>query len=101
MPVAMLLFIVVLFVVLTPGILLTLPPKGSKLTVAIVHGIVFALAYNFLYKAVWSILYEGFQSPPAAAITQQQTMVAQDAKGLPVGIGFGPRSFDTVSSRSR
>ena len=101
MPVAMLLFIVALFVVLTPGILLTLPPKSSKLTVAIVHGIVFALAYNFLYKAVWSILYEGFQSPAAAAIAQQQAMVAQDSKGLAVGMGFGPRSFDTASTRSR
>uniref|UniRef100_A0A6C0KW01 Uncharacterized protein n=1 Tax=viral metagenome TaxID=1070528 RepID=A0A6C0KW01_9ZZZZ len=35
-------FVVLLFVVLTPGILLRLPPKGDKFTVAIVHGVVFA-----------------------------------------------------------
>jgi len=85
MAVAMLLFIVVLFVVLTPGVLLTLPPKGSKLTVAVVHGIVFALAYNFLYKAVWSILYEGFQDVPSEKIQQVQTMASQAARAIPQG----------------
>jgi hypothetical protein len=39
----MFLYVVILFVLLTPGILLSLPPKGSKWTVAIVHGLVFAL----------------------------------------------------------
>jgi hypothetical protein len=39
------LYLVFLFVVLTPGILLTIPPKGSKLVVAVVHGLVFALVY--------------------------------------------------------
>jgi hypothetical protein len=33
----------ILFVLLTPGIVLRLPPKGGKYTVAIVHGIVMAL----------------------------------------------------------
>ena len=96
MPVAMLLFIATLFVLLTPGILLTLPPNGSKLIVAIVHGTVFALTYNFLYKAVWRLLYEGFQSPSAASIAQQQTMVDSTAAGLAVGIGFNPTSFNTA-----
>lgn len=42
------LFIVLaaLFVVLTPGILLRLPANGSKLKVAIVHGLVFALIWS-------------------------------------------------------
>ena len=39
------LYLVFLFVVLTPGILLTIPSKGSKLVVAVVHGLVFALVY--------------------------------------------------------
>jgi len=43
---------VVLFVILTPGILLRLPPGGGKLTVAVVHGIVFALVTHFSYKTV-------------------------------------------------
>jgi len=45
------LFIVVLFVLLTPNVLLRLPPKGGKWTVAIVHGLVFAfiLHYSYMY----------------------------------------------------
>ena len=47
------LYMVFLFVVLSPGILLTLPPKGSKLVVATVHGLVFALVYCLTYNTVW------------------------------------------------
>jgi hypothetical protein len=43
-------FVVVLFVLLTPDILLHLPPKGSKFVVALVHGIVFAFILCFTYK---------------------------------------------------
>ena len=45
------LFVFVLFVLLTPNILLRLPPKGGKWTVAIVHGLVFAfiLHYSYMY----------------------------------------------------
>jgi hypothetical protein len=55
------LYVAVLFVVLTPGVLLTLPKGGSKLTVAVVHGLVFALVFHFTHKFVWKAL-EGFQS---------------------------------------
>jgi len=41
------LFAFVLFFVLTPGILLTLPPKTSKLMVAAVHAILFSLVFVF------------------------------------------------------
>lgn len=44
----MIAFIVFLFVVLTPGVILTLPPNGSKTTVAMVHGILFAFIYYFI-----------------------------------------------------
>ena len=60
----MLLYIVVLFVVLTPGILLTLPPKGSKLVVAIVHAIIFAIILCFTYKLVKRLIREGFEGGP-------------------------------------
>jgi len=43
------LFVIVLFVLLTPNILLRLPPKGGKWTVAIVHGLVFAFVLHFSY----------------------------------------------------
>ena len=38
----------VLFFLLTPGILVSLPPGGNKMTVAAVHAIVFALAHKFV-----------------------------------------------------
>jgi amino acid transporter len=41
--------IIIIFVGLTPGIFLRLPSNGSKLTVAIVHGIIFALLMQVLY----------------------------------------------------
>lgn len=47
------LYTALLFFVLTPGILLSLPQGGSKMTVAAVHAVVFALVYHFTHKAVW------------------------------------------------
>lgn len=49
-----LLYIAVLFFVLTPGILLSLPSGGSKTTVAAVHALVFSLILHFTYKIVWN-----------------------------------------------
>ena len=42
-----------LFFVLTPGILLSLPPKSKPITVAIVHAIVFAIVWHFTSHLVW------------------------------------------------
>ena len=66
MDLLMSLFVAALFVALTPGVLLTLPSKGSKLTVAVVHGLVFAIVYHFTHKAVFNYLYEGFATVPRA-----------------------------------
>lgn len=46
-------FVAVLFFVLTPGVLVSLPPKSSKLVVAGTHAIVFALAWTLIHKSVW------------------------------------------------
>lgn len=56
-------YIAVLFFVLTPGILVTLPPKSSKLIVAGFHAIVFALVWHFTHKMVWKLSSgrEGFE----------------------------------------
>jgi hypothetical protein len=54
-----LVFVVLLFVALTPGVLLRLPPGGSKLTVAAVHGVVFALVYHFTHHAAYAMLGAG------------------------------------------
>ena len=43
-------FSVLLFFVLTPGVLLRLPPNGSKYVVALVHGLVFALLFTLSFK---------------------------------------------------
>ena len=53
------LFIAVLFYVLTPGILLTLPKGGSKMMVAATHAVVFALVFHFTHKMAWKA-FEGF-----------------------------------------
>ena len=50
-------YIFVLFFILTPGILLRLPPKGSKMTVALVHGGVFALIYHFTHRYISQFMY--------------------------------------------
>ena len=45
----------ILFFILTPAILIRLPPGGSKWTVAAVHAIVFAIIFHFTHKIVWRI----------------------------------------------
>lgn len=59
----MLAYVAVLFYVLTPGILLRIPQNGSKMMVAAVHAVVFALAYKFTHRFVWRMT-EGFAAPP-------------------------------------
>ena len=45
----------ILFFLLTPAILVRLPPGGSKWTVAAVHAIVFAILFHFTHKFVWRL----------------------------------------------
>lgn len=52
MEIVMFVYAFLLFFVLTPGILLSLPPKGSKIVVALTHAFVFALVFHFTYKIV-------------------------------------------------
>ena len=63
MNLVMSLYLVLLFVLLTPGVLLTLPKGGSRLTVAAVHGVVFVLVYYLTYRlaAGFSASLDGFQ----------------------------------------
>lgn len=44
----------ILFVLLTPGLLLRIPPKGPLLTAAIVHAIVFAILFYFIGIFIYS-----------------------------------------------
>jgi hypothetical protein len=50
-------YVAFLFVLLTPGILVRLPSRGSLITVALVHGVVFAIIYHFTHKLVWRATY--------------------------------------------
>jgi hypothetical protein len=62
MSIALFVYAFLLFFVLTPGILLSLPPKGSKIVVALTHAFVFALVWHFTHKLVWRSthgLFEG------------------------------------------
>lgn len=58
------LYVALLFVLLTPGILITLPPGASKLTAAVTHGLVFAVVYHLTFKPVLrlSSSMQGFQN---------------------------------------
>jgi len=42
-----------LFFILTPGILLRLPPGGSQMVVAATHALVFAVAHIAVHKYVF------------------------------------------------
>jgi len=61
----MTLYVVALFYVLVPGVLVSLPPKGSKMVVALTHAVVFALVFHFTHKLVWNAVsqysMDGFQ----------------------------------------
>lgn len=57
--ITMLVYLMVLFYVLTPGQVLTLPSAYSpKMNIAIVHAIVFALVWHFTNKMVESSPYQ-------------------------------------------
>ena len=65
MSLAVSIYAAILFFLLTPAILLRLPPSGSKWTVAAVHAIVFALIFHFTHKIVWRLgaRLEGMDTP--------------------------------------
>lgn len=54
MNIVMIIFAWALFVALTPGILIDLPGIGDPMTVAIVHGLIFAVLYSVSHKQVWA-----------------------------------------------
>jgi len=53
----MALYAAALFFVLTPGIVLSLPPGGSKTTVALTHAAVFGAAWMLTHKLVWKAVH--------------------------------------------
>jgi hypothetical protein len=65
------LFVALLFVVLSPGVLLSLPPKGSLLTKVLVHSVVFAVVFYLTAPMAWQVStsVEGFRPPPSSSGT--------------------------------
>jgi hypothetical protein len=76
------LYTAILFFVLVPGVLLTLPRKGSKLTVAAVHAIVFGLIFHFTCKLVWrlGVSLEGFDDSKGSSQTAIESMAKMGKK---------------------
>jgi len=70
------LYAAILFFILVPGVLLRLPPKGGKFTVAAVHALVFGLIYHFTHKLVWraGVSLEGFEALEVSAPGQKDGM---------------------------
>ena len=54
-------FSTLLYYVLTPGILITIPQKSSKKVVALVHALLYSTIWYFTYKIVFNI-NEGFET---------------------------------------
>lgn len=50
-----LVYLIALFFVLTPGVLVTLPPGQSKLVVALFHALVFGLVWKLTNRFVSSM----------------------------------------------
>ena len=48
---AKLVVLAVLFVLLTPGVVLALPPGGSLMTQAVVHSVVFVVVWSLVWKS--------------------------------------------------
>lgn len=57
-------YITLLFFVLVPGVLITLPIKRDKITIAAAHALLFAAIWHFTHKMVWQLsnnISEGFE----------------------------------------
>jgi len=59
----------ILFVALTPGVLVNLPPRCSKYVVLATHAVIFTAVWHFTHKMVRRIT-EGFAGPLASACSE-------------------------------
>ena len=96
---------VVLFILLSPGLLLTLPPVGKKIfrscqtsTAAVfVHALVFAFAlYNLPYIPVLNRL-DGFQNAKGSGGAKGLGVIGGLAKGAGEAIGGVGDAVDSVT----
>lgn len=80
MNVLMCVYVFVLFFVLTPGILVSLPPKGSKMIVAATHALVFSLLFCVTHKMVLKFTSGALEGMTPAPYPTSVSNVASNAK---------------------
>lgn len=92
------LFVALLFGVLSPGVLLSLPSKGSLLTKVLVHSVVFAVVFYLTAPMAWqlSTSVEGFRPPPSSSGT-----VMTPNTSVVVPMDGSDRVFSTDPNRSQ
>ena len=52
----MALYVAVLFFLLSPGVLVTLPPHGTRMTVLLTHALVAGLVWHLTHRSVGRML---------------------------------------------
>ena len=62
------LYLALLFFLLSPNILVRLPPNENKMTVALTHALIFGVIVYLTTKMVWKLsmsmgIYEGMTNP--------------------------------------
>jgi hypothetical protein len=63
-------FAALLFIALTPGVLLRLPPKGDKWTVLLFHAFVFFLVYFLTHGLIYKYFNPGVRQGFAPKVQQ-------------------------------
>ncbi len=58
MSILIIVVMVLLFMALSPGVFIYIPPGASKFVAALVHGTVFAVIWYFLYKLLLDISFK-------------------------------------------
>ncbi len=48
-------FLIALFIAFVPGVLVTLPPRGSRNAILFTHGVLFALVWGLLHSTLSAI----------------------------------------------
>lgn len=74
-------FVFVLFFVLTPGVLLRLPSKGSKTTVTLVHGLIFAIILAVSGHFFWKLKKNVFEGAEAGNGNSSKSIVVYKNSG--------------------
>jgi hypothetical protein len=89
-------YLAIIFFLLTPGVLLRLPARSTKLVVALTHGLLFVAVLYFTKKVVlrsifgMGCMYDGFQDMAPSAeqmaameMAKQEEMAKQAAMARP------------------